>query len=286
MFADALPIWMNSADMFCLNEFQYIRTIYKEHSPSLWLDRIALWKISDFMKWFYVSRKQEAKAAIELDEILYIFSFVWTGPISGTNIDLIIFSIIYNPKKISLSCDSIASFNFNLFWICCLSIKCFFSRPRRRSGSSIVVLGGDSIEDYINSDNIDHFHRLNDGTYRETPNDLEMLTMMSINQDNGKFSMHKRIRTAARNFRFSHFHQLVNGTHATKKCGQTFWIIANIRSNGKALNGTWQPIQLCFSFQWQRQKTFRSSYLVREVISQQVSQQFIRWKCCSSVLFM
>lgn len=48
-------------------------------------------------------------------------------------------------------------------------------------------MGGDSIDDYIKSDNIDHFHRINDGTYRETTNDLEMLTMMPMNQDNGMF---------------------------------------------------------------------------------------------------
>ncbi|XP_031626872.1 uncharacterized protein LOC116343112 isoform X4 [Contarinia nasturtii] len=58
------------------------------------------------------------------------------------------------------------------------------NRPRRRSGSSIVVLSGsDSIDDYIKSDNIEHY-RITDGTYRDSHN-LEMLTMMPMNQDNG-----------------------------------------------------------------------------------------------------
>ncbi|XP_055303206.1 uncharacterized protein LOC129568883 isoform X3 [Sitodiplosis mosellana] len=58
------------------------------------------------------------------------------------------------------------------------------NRPRRRSGSSIVVLGGsDSIDDYIKSDNIEHY-RITDGTYRDS-HDLEMLTMMPMNQENG-----------------------------------------------------------------------------------------------------
>lgn len=59
-------------------------------------------------------------------------------------------------------------------------------RPRRRSGSSIVVLGGsDSIDDYIKSDTIEHY-RITDNTYRDS-HDLEMLTMMPTNQDNGKY---------------------------------------------------------------------------------------------------
>lgn len=56
------------------------------------------------------------------------------------------------------------------------------------------MLGGDSIDDYIKSDNIDHFHRINDGTYRETLNDTEMITMMPMNQDNGKiFALYSRL---------------------------------------------------------------------------------------------
>ena len=64
----------------------------------------------------------------------------------------------------------------------------FYHRPRRRSGSSIVVLGGsDSIDDYIKSDNIEHY-RITDGTYRDS-HDLEMLTMMPINQENGMYHL-------------------------------------------------------------------------------------------------
>lgn len=65
-----------------------------------------------------------------------------------------------------------------------------FHRPRRRSGSSIVVLGADdsltsrySIDDYIKSDNIDHHHS---GSNEQDAQYLEMLTMLSVNQDNGK----------------------------------------------------------------------------------------------------
>lgn len=62
----------------------------------------------------------------------------------------------------------------------------FIFRPRRRSGSSIVVLGGsDSIDDYIKSDTIEHY-RITDGTYRDS-HDIEMLTMMPVNQDNGMY---------------------------------------------------------------------------------------------------
>lgn len=89
--------------------------------------------------------------------------------------------------------NNIFLFDYNRFSIH-LSHKCFclFFRPRRRSGSSIVVLGGDSIEDFIKSDNIDQFYRLNDGTYRETSNELEMLTMMPVNQENGKILLSGR----------------------------------------------------------------------------------------------
>lgn len=70
----------------------------------------------------------------------------------------------------------------------CFSFFFLFCRPRRRSGSSIVVLGGsDSIDDYIKSDNIEHY-RITDGTYRDS-HDLEMLTMMPINQDNGMYHL-------------------------------------------------------------------------------------------------
>lgn len=62
-------------------------------------------------------------------------------------------------------------------------------RPRRRSGSSILVLGGDDttlkarlpVDDYLS--HIDSQHT-NENT--ESGVNLEMLTMLSVNQDNGK----------------------------------------------------------------------------------------------------
>lgn len=72
----------------------------------------------------------------------------------------------------------------------CFALLCRY-RPRRRSGSSIVVLGADdsltsrySIDDYIKSDNIDHHHS---GSNEQDAQYLEMLTMLSVNQDNGKW---------------------------------------------------------------------------------------------------
>lgn len=115
----------------------------------------------------------------------------------GTNIDSVIFLTIAI-HAITIQFYSINNNSFsmrllikNINFSFCLSIP--FSYRRRRSGSSIVVLGGDSIDDYIKSDNIDHFHRINDGTYRETSNDTEMITMMPMNQDNGKiFALYSR----------------------------------------------------------------------------------------------
>lgn len=168
--------------------------------------------------------------------------------------------------KIHFYADNIASiFNFNLFvdllLINKIGISFIYSRPRRRSGSSIVVLGGDSIEDYINSDNIDHFHRLNDGTYRETPNDLEMLTMMSINQDNGKFSMSLCVRGGCMDRRFSHTHHSPS-VRRKEKGSPDFLNYCQYSLQWHSIEWDMTTKQVrffTFLFQWQRPHTFRSS---------------------------
>ncbi|XP_067635690.1 uncharacterized protein sdt isoform X3 [Eurosta solidaginis] len=57
-------------------------------------------------------------------------------------------------------------------------------RPRRRSGSSIVVIDGDDLKPCLPDDYISSQHyRQNSGDIKEI--DQEMLTMLSVNQDNG-----------------------------------------------------------------------------------------------------
>lgn len=77
--------------------------------------------------------------------------------------------------------------------ICCLSksktkIIIFFYlyfRPRRRSGSSIVVIDGDDLKPCLPDDYITGQHyRQHSGEGKEI--DQEMLTMLPVNQDNGK----------------------------------------------------------------------------------------------------
>lgn len=59
-----------------------------------------------------------------------------------------------------------------------------YCRTRRRSGSSIVVLGGeDTIKTRLPDDYLGHSDN--------QTTDLEMLTMMSVNQDNGNYNFYR-----------------------------------------------------------------------------------------------
>lgn len=82
-------------------------------------------------------------------------------------------------------------FLLNIKFLCLLLTNVisiiFFSlcRPRRRSGSSIVVIDGDDLKPCLPDDYISSQHyRQHSGESKEI--DQEMLTMLSVNQDNGE----------------------------------------------------------------------------------------------------
>lgn len=81
-----------------------------------------------------------------------------------------------------------------------------FSRQRRRSGSSIVVVGGDDslknryqLDDYLSdTNNPADVHQYAQGTHHhhhQLNSDIEMLTMLSVNQNNGEWAECSGIRT-------------------------------------------------------------------------------------------
>lgn len=95
-------------------------------------------------------------------------------------------------------------YNYINFWFIFV-----FHRPRRRSGSSIVVLGG--TEDVIKSRLAVDDYLVQSG-YQTDNKDLEMLTMLSVNQDNGMFYIvltiyksHKTIKLSIFNIFFLTF---------------------------------------------------------------------------------